>query len=245
MNLWTKEHQALFHAELMDRTPPEGASPREFLDYILEALAGAFDIWAQALWSSAVLSDEAAGIFEQWLIELEQAMAAHASNFRVSLIPGDLFSREARRRLHQRKQYWTGLVLRTVRERKEASCARVAANRDDAAAPIAASVIEAPQPTTDRAAPGTPQKPKHGPEPDYETAQRVAEIVMRVAGSGRWRSKLDDICAELDDQAVPSPKTWKQRGHGDWCDCLVSERELVKKAIMHRLELARQRPTFS
>jgi len=73
----------------------------------------------------------------------------------------------------------------------------------------------------------------------------VAEIVARVAGEDKWRTKLDEICLELDENAIPRPKTWKMRGHRHWFDGL-SERHLVEKAIAHHLELAaRHRETFS
>jgi hypothetical protein len=87
---------------------------------------------------------------------------------------------------------------------------------------------------------------KRGPTADYDTAIRVAGIVALLAGDSPWRSKLDDICFEFDEKHIPPPKTWKKRGHGDWCDCLAAERELVVKAIEHHLELAgRRTETFS
>lgn len=92
----------------------------------------------------------------------------------------------------------------------------------------------------------TPPKLPRGPARDYETASQVAEIVARVAPDGDWRSRLEDICDELDERRVRCPKTWKKRGHGDWFDCLSTERELVVKAIEHHLKRARENPeTFS
>jgi hypothetical protein len=74
---------------------------------------------------------------------------------------------------------------------------------------------------------------------------KVAEIVERVAGRDKWRTKLEDICLELDESTIPRPKTWKARGHRDWFEAL-SERHLVEKAIAHHLELSTQyRNTFS
>lgn len=136
----------------------------------------------------------------------------------------------------------------SVRERSETRnevATKVAANRGDGAELSEAESRTPPQRGADRAEPGTPPSPKRGPKPDYETAGRVAEIVARVAGEDQWRSKLDDICLELDESTIPRPKTWKARGHGDWFDAL-SERHLVEKAIAHHLELAaRHRETFS
>jgi len=86
-----------------------------------------------------------------------------------------------------------------------------------------------------------PQR-KRGPSPDYETATRVAALVAKVAPEAPWGSKLDEICAELDDEAVPRPKTWNRKGYKDWCDCLVGERQLVVKAISHHLNLAARAP---
>jgi hypothetical protein len=96
----------------------------------------------------------------------------------------------------------------------------------------AAEVIATPIPRK-----GVPPSVKRGPKPDYENALRVAEVIARVAGEGNWRSKLDDICLELDETAIPRPKTWKRRGHHDWFDGL-SERHLVEEAIAHHLKLA-------
>jgi hypothetical protein len=240
-NLWTKEHLALFQAEMLESRPSEEASPKEFLDYGLKVLAGQFDIWARAFSRSIVPTDQAAGLYEQLLNELEQAMAANATRFTVSFLPEGLYTTEVRRLLLQRKQYWLGRMLRKVRKRKEANCAKAAANRGDG---VESSEAE-PRKPPDRAEPGIPPSPRRGPKPDYETALRVAEIVARVAGKEKWRTKLEDICFELDESTIPRPKTWKARGHRDWFEAL-SERHLVEKAIAHHLELSTQyRNTFS
>jgi hypothetical protein len=103
-----------------------------------------------------------------------------------------------------------------------------------------AEVIAAAIPTKE-----DPPSVKRGPKPDYENALRVAEVVSRVAGDGAWRPKLEDICLELDETAIPRPKTWRKRGRRNWFDGL-SERHLVEKAIAHHLKLAAaHRKTFS
>lgn len=119
--LWAKEHRALFHSEMLESMPPEEASEKEFLDHILKARAGVFDIWAGALSRHAVLTDDAAEAFEHLLDEVEKVMIAQAGNFRASFLPEPLFSSELRNRLNQRKQYWIGQMLRRVREHKEAT----------------------------------------------------------------------------------------------------------------------------
>ena len=128
LNLWTKEHLAVFQAEMLESMPPEEASAKEWLDYSLKAAAGTFDVFARAFSSEAMLSDQAAEIYEEYLIEIGKAVEADAHASRIPCISERLFSSELRRRLHQRKQYWTGHILRTVRERKETSSANVAAN---------------------------------------------------------------------------------------------------------------------
>jgi hypothetical protein len=244
-NLWTKEHLALFQAEMLESRPSEEASPKEFLDHGLKVLAGQFDIWARAFSRSVVPTDQAAGLYEQLLNELEHSMAANATRFTVSFLPEGLYTTEVRRLLLQHKQYWLGRMLRKVRKRKEANCAKAAANTADGVESSEAESRKPPLPAADRAEPGIPPSPRRGPKPDYETALRVAEIVVRVAGEDKWRPKLEDICFELDENAIPRPKTWKMRGHDDWVDGL-SERHLVEKAIAHHLELAaRHRKTFS
>jgi hypothetical protein len=103
-----------------------------------------------------------------------------------------------------------------------------------------------PRSAADGAEPVIPPSARRGPKPDYDTALRVAEIVARLAGDGKWRSNLDDICLELDENAVRFPKTWTARGYRNWVDGFSSQRDLVEKAIAHHLRLAsRHRQTFS
>lgn len=138
--LWMKEHLALFHAEMLESLPAEEASPKEFLDHHLKTLAGVFDIWAGGLSKTAVLTDDAADAFGHLLIELEKVMLAQANKSRPSFFPERLHSGEVKNRLNQRKQYWTGQMLRRVREHKEAS--RAAASPVDGAEPSASNVNE-------------------------------------------------------------------------------------------------------
>lgn len=97
----------------------------------------------------------------------------------------------------------------------------------------------------------TPSRPKRGPKPDYGTAVRVAQIVAGVAPNGEWRSRLDDVCMELDDQQIPRPKTWKARhGFGSWYAAVASDeasrgRHIAIEAIKHQLNLAKEKPTES
>jgi hypothetical protein len=95
---------------------------------------------------------------------------------------------------------------------------------------------EKPQVEGGRAARG---RAKPGPKRDFEGASKVAAIVASIATDCNWRSKLDDICGELDEQAIAYPRTWKDRGHRSWYDCLSAERHLVDKAISHHLKVAK------
>lgn len=98
------------------------------------------------------------------------------------------------------------------------------------------------------AQPSIPVKPRYrrGPRPDYATAGRVASIVEQFAGTTNWRSKLDEICWELDEKRIARPKPWKRKGYTDWIACLSAERQLAVKAIEHHLKLAKQyRETIS
>jgi hypothetical protein len=90
-------------------------------------------------------------------------------------------------------------------------------------------------------APAETVRKKRGPEPDYETASRVAEIVARTAPDRDWRSKLDDICDVLDEESVKQPKTWKVDGCRSWSGQLAANRKLVVKAIEHHLSNARRK----
>jgi hypothetical protein len=82
---------------------------------------------------------------------------------------------------------------------------------------------------------------KRGPGTDFKTAAQVAEVVTRIAGKDPWRSKIDDICDELDEKEVPYPKTWKARGYRSWSTC--TERHLVIEAIRHHLDNAKKQAT--
>jgi hypothetical protein len=82
---------------------------------------------------------------------------------------------------------------------------------------------------------------KRGPQPDFESAARVAEIVARMAPNGDWRARLDDICDALDKDQIPFPTRWRKRDRS--CDGWVDydERANAVKAIEYRLEAAKQR----
>jgi hypothetical protein len=81
---------------------------------------------------------------------------------------------------------------------------------------------------------------KRGPKADPDGAAAVAEIVVRVAPEGDWRSKLDDICEALDKAQIPFPARWWKRDHScnGWAD--YDERANAVKGIEYRLKLARQ-----
>jgi hypothetical protein len=160
-SIWAKEHLTVFHSEMLESLPPEEASPKEFLDHHLKAIAGAFDILAGAFSRSAVLTDDAAGAFEHLLTELENVMVAQASKLRLSCIPEQLRLSEVRGRLLQRKQCWTGQMLRRVREHKEASRANAGADRVDGADPNAAGDGDT-TPKRQEAAPAPPATVANG-----------------------------------------------------------------------------------
>ena len=200
-NLWTKEHLALFQAEMLESRPSEEASPKEFLDHGLKVLAGQFDIWARAFSRSVVPTDQAAGLYEQLLNEFEQAMAANATRFTVSFLPEGLYTTEVRTLLLQRKQYWLGRMLRRVRKRKEAHCAKAAANRGDGVESSEAEPRKPPQPAAARAEPGIPPSPRRGrkeakeeavretggEERVHERAERRSAVVTPILMSKRWK----------------------------------------------------------
>ena len=80
---------------------------------------------------------------------------------------------------------------------------------------------------------------KRGPKPDHEGAERVAEIVARVAPDGDWRGKLDDVCEALDEAKIPFPRTWRRDKHcRGWAD--HPEKAMAIKAIEYRLGIAKQ-----
>ena len=89
---------------------------------------------------------------------------------------------------------------------------------------------------------------KRGPTRDYKTAARVAEVIARVAPEGDWRSRLDDVLMALDDEKIPTPKTWEQKhGYRNWyaavADSSTRGRHLAVEAIKHHLKRAKEQPT--
>jgi hypothetical protein len=131
MQLWAKEHLALFYSEVLQKMPPEEASTREFLEHQLEFVAGTFDIWVRAFSMLAAPTVEAAVGFEHLLIELEKAVVAQAMKSRPSFIRESLFSSEVTIRLNQRRQFWTGQILRKVREHQGPNSTKVASRGND------------------------------------------------------------------------------------------------------------------
>ena len=90
-------------------------------------------------------------------------------------------------------------------------------------------------------APISRSKARHGPMPDVESARKVAEIRVQVAGAGPWKMKLGEICKELDAAGVPPPKTWSGKQLSGWADAAEKEPDLPRKAIAYRLRIAGRR----
>jgi len=104
-------------------------------------------------------------------------------------------------------------------------------------------------PTVDEAVNSRSQARKRGPQRDFETAARVAEVVGRVSPDGRWRENLDEVLLALDESAIPTPKTWKpNHGYRNWyaavaADDVARGRHMAIEAINHHLKNAKERPT--
>jgi len=240
-----EEHLAFFQAEILESMPPESAPAQEFVDYSLKMLAGTFDIWVQAFSRDSPLKKETIEDFKGILDVIEQLLVAQTSKARGRFIDPITWPSEVKRRLQARKQYWIGHRLRAIREQHEQ--ARPNSEQQPTATPRAAAeaTTAAPGPSaaeTSVPAPGAPVFPaqyKRGPQPNYELAAQVAEVVRGVVGDQLWLPRLDEICEALDDRKIPRPKTWKGRGYTNWCSAAVSERSLVIKAITHHLDLDR------
>ena len=253
LHVWTKEHSAFFEAEMLESMPKESAPAEEFVEFGLKTLAGTFDIWVRAFSRGALLTEETNKAFEQLLDRFENLLVERASGTRPIYIDRKIWLSEVKGRLRARKKYWIGHRLRAIREQREqADAGTPKAEQQPTATPQAAAQAT-PDPaevlgTEDSAsatsvpAPGAPASPiqrKPGPQPNYELANQVAELVRNIAGDEPWPPKLDDICEALDDQKIPRPKTWKTRGYSSWCAAGVAERSLVVKAITHHLELSK------
>jgi hypothetical protein len=84
------------------------------------------------------------------------------------------------------------------------------------------------------------ERARPGPKKRLETAQKVQDIVLRIAGPEPWSSKLGEICEVLDDEKIERPKTWLRRDPPirSWIDAATTDRDLAKKAIDHHLKNA-------
>jgi hypothetical protein len=139
---WTKEHLALLGSETLGSMPPEEASPKQFSDHLLKALADKFDVNVRGLLKGAALTDDAADAVEHLLGVVESLMLTQAANIRVSFIAN--FSSELTIRLDQRRLYWTSEMLRMVRENKETN--RLNGEPKPTGDPTPAADKAAPQP---------------------------------------------------------------------------------------------------
>ena len=131
---WAKEQLALFYSKLASRQPAEAATSEEHLVWLLDGVAGQFDILAQAFSVLMPWTEEGAKAYEQALDYIEEPMLETTSKSCPSFIPKDVYSRETRMRLWQRKQHWTGCMLKQVREAKDKR-AEVAARPDNSPHP--------------------------------------------------------------------------------------------------------------
>jgi ribosome-binding protein aMBF1 (putative translation factor) len=211
--LWTKEHLALFTSDTLGSMPAEEASLQEFSDHLLNALAGIFDINARGLSRLGALTDDAAQGFEHLLGELVKAMLAKAETFPVSFIPKQLFSSELRTRLNQRKLYWTGQMLRMVREHKENNSASSEPKTTSDLTPTA-NRVTVPQPAAPANAKADGQSDGHeaNPEP-WHTRLRAARNKAQLSRPGaamRLRTRGVQITSEAikkheEGAAMPRP----------------------------------------
>jgi hypothetical protein len=116
---WVKEQTALFMSRRLQKLPPESASSDEFLNCQLQTVAGVFDILARAYSCFCPRTEEGTDVFESLLNGGEAFILALADNFRCGSIPRPRFLSETRIRLSERKYYWTGQMLKRVREAEE------------------------------------------------------------------------------------------------------------------------------
>jgi len=127
---WAKEQLALFNSKLVSRQPAEVAASEEHLVWLLDAVAGRFDILAQAFSVLMPWTEEGAKAYEQFLDQIEEPMFEATNKSCPSFIPKAVYSSETRMRLWERKQYWTGWMLQQVREANDKRPAEVAARPD-------------------------------------------------------------------------------------------------------------------
>ena len=138
--LQAEEELALLHSEMLESMPPEEASEKKFLDHLLNLEKRTFDISALLFWrrlfrDSSMVSDEVARFFVNLLGQLKEATVARASKLHVRyvrFIPQDLLLSEIRTLSSQREKYWTGQILKAVREHKETTAKAAATKREGA-----------------------------------------------------------------------------------------------------------------
>ncbi|MGA2185465.1 MAG: hypothetical protein ABSH47_20790 [Bryobacteraceae bacterium] len=176
--------------------------------------------------------------------------------------PASRPTQQLERRLEARVQYWRDQAVRRAAEQvalvtPEQRLARLRNAKYQKYGPLAGMVrlcdgvalLTADLTTGSNSQPTEPppatesttKNRKRGPKPDYVTAAAVAEIVTRVAPSGEWRHKLDEICKAFDQAQIPYPSKWSTRYRTTcWSD--YPEKSFAVKAIDGRLKLAKRKP---
>ncbi len=75
-----------------------------------------------------------------------------------------------------------------------------------------------------------------GRKADVDANRSIANVVGAFGND--WRTRLSEICQDLDDRKVPLPTSakWTQKGCGDWTDVLAEDQEGLVKALKYRLD---------
>jgi hypothetical protein len=84
---------------------------------------------------------------------------------------------------------------------------------------------------------------KRGPKPDMQTHLKIAEIAKPYGEAWTEESNLYEICAKLDEERIPVPKTWpedRQHPSTRWLPALLARRTELRKSIAYHCRCAAQ-----
>lgn len=191
------ESHAFHSAEAMQNMPPASASDDVWLDFALKTIAGKYDIQVQLFLKSSKLTYDAHTAFEKLLDELRNTYVLEFSKQQVGFIKPAMWPSEVNRCIEARNQYWIGVHLRQIRERREylnslASQPEQAngknfdpreATQDESHSALATPPIAAAEHKFEKLPTGTtsdtPEKPEVGtPNPGSQT--RISRRVSRL-----------------------------------------------------------------
>ena len=220
----------LYNSALLSRKPPSDAPFDEIQAWWIEMLAGRFAIMGAAAMGVFGTTDESISACEKLLDHFAAFTLLQAEKVGRRLSMPSLVSK-VRWKVTEYREHIVGKALECSSPTEYETILR----------DLARAQTEGALPAKPLSITAVPARAKPGPRQNREVAQRVREIVTKIAGADPWKDKLEDICEALDEERIACPATWRKREPPvrDWLDAAVTARGMAKQAIDYRLKIAR------